>query len=109
MVPINAAMTTMLIMIVWIVDKFCRGMDSDNHNAPCFSLAVFVLLSARRRQSSRHSGINSFKKTSVDLTSLGVSRLPIVFTGIPIAIELRNNVSIRRSPVSIAMLWLLMI
>ena len=33
--------------------RFCREMDSDNHNAPCFSLAGFVLLSAVRHQASR--------------------------------------------------------
>ena len=35
--------------------EFCREMDGDNHNATCFSLASFVLLSAalNRHQASR--------------------------------------------------------
>lgn len=36
--------------------RFRREMDSDNHNAPCFSLAGLVLLSANRHQASRRSG-----------------------------------------------------
>ncbi len=36
---------------------FCREMDSDNHNAPCFPLAGLLLLPAalNRHQASRQS------------------------------------------------------